>query len=73
MRHNEPEIRRLHGEREANDDGFTYRYGRHKGGFVKRGRHSNGIERNRRADKRGARQAACRREETEAQQFIGLS
>ncbi len=45
----------LLGYREQDDDGFTYRYGKHKGGFVKRSRHNNSIRRCKRADKRNAR------------------
>ena len=60
-----PEMKQLHGIREANDDGFTYRYGKHKGGFTKRGRHTNGIKRMIRNDKRSVRQAEDHRIEVE--------
>jgi hypothetical protein len=56
-----PEMKQLHGFREADDDGFTYRYGRHKAGYIKRGRHTNGIKRMVRNDKRSVRQAEDRR------------
>lgn len=65
MPRKEPELRLLHGQRESDDDGFTYRYGRHKAGSIKRTRHNNGIARCRRADKRAARQAALQREARE--------
>lgn len=56
-----PEMKQLHGFREADDDSFTYRYGRHKAGYIKRGRHTNGIKRMIRNDKRSVRQAEDRR------------
>ena len=56
-----PEFKQLHGHREADDDGFTYRYGKHKGGFTKRSRHNNTIARMVRNDKRAVRQAEDRR------------
>lgn len=56
-----PEHRAMIGSRMWDSDGFTYRYGKAKGGFVKRTRHSNGIARNKRADKRAVRQAEDRR------------
>jgi hypothetical protein len=61
-----PEFKQLHGLREANDDGFTYRYGKHKGGYTKRSRHTNTIKRMVRHDKRAVRQAETRRFEAEA-------
>ncbi len=60
-----PEFKQLHGFREADDDGFTYRYGKHKGGFTKRSRHTNVIKRMVRNDKRSVRQAEDRRVTTE--------
>lgn len=56
-----PEFKTLMGVREANDDGFTYRYGKHRNGYVKKQRHQNGIERSKRNDKRSARQAELKR------------
>ena len=56
-----PEFKQLHGQRENDDDGFTYRYGKHKGGFTKRSRHNNTIDRMVRNDKRAVRQAEDRR------------
>jgi hypothetical protein len=56
-----PEFKQLHGLRELNDDGFTYRYGKHKGGYTKRQRHTNTIKRMVRHDKRAVRQAEDRR------------
>lgn len=56
-----PELRRLYGVRQADSDGFTYRYGKYRNGYTKKPRHNNGIDTNRRADKRSARQAELRR------------
>lgn len=60
-----PEMREMLGRREDDDDGFTYRYGKHKGGFVKRTRHNNTIDRSVRHDKRAARAKEIRRLERE--------
>lgn len=60
-----PEQKKLFGERENNDDGFTYRYGRYKNGYVKRKRHTNTIKRMVRHDKRAVKQAEDRRIEKE--------
>jgi hypothetical protein len=59
--HVSPEFKQLHGNREADDDGFTYRYGRHKGGYTKRPRHTNTIKRMVRNDKRSVRTKETRR------------
>nr|WP_295383280.1 hypothetical protein [uncultured Pseudacidovorax sp.] len=55
------EQKQMLGQRESDDDGFTYRYGAHKGGYVKRPRHNNTIATCRRADKRSVRAASTRR------------
>jgi len=55
-----PAMRAMLGRREDDDDGFTYRYGKHKGGYVKRGRHTNSIKRAVRADKRAVKAADTR-------------
>lgn len=61
-----PEFKKMLGDRENNDDGFTYRYGKHRNGYTKRPRHNNGIARGKRNDKRSARAAEGRRLESEA-------
>lgn len=50
------EFKQLLGYRKNDDDGFTYRYGKHKGGYTKRSRHTNAIKRMVRNDKRAVRQ-----------------
>ena len=56
-----PEFKKLIGQRECDNDGFTYRYGKGRGGFTKRSRHNNSIDRNVRHDKRSVRQQEDRR------------
>lgn len=60
-----PELRELYGARENDSDGFTYRYGKYRGGYTKKPRHNNGIDRNVRADKRSVRQREMRRVDKE--------
>ena len=52
-----PEQRILHGQRESDDDGFTYVAGKHKAGRVKRTRNRNATARNMRNDKRSVKAA----------------
>lgn len=59
------EFKQLHGYRDSDSDGFTYRYGRHKGGYTKRSRHTNTIKRMIRNDKRSVRQAEDARHRNE--------
>ena len=61
-----PEFRKLMGQREMDDDGFTYRYGAHKGGFVKKPRHTEANKRHVRHDKHSINMAETRRELKEA-------
>lgn len=58
----DPEFKKMLGQREADDDGFTYCSGAHKGGFIKKPRHTANINRCRRSDKRKVKAAAIRRE-----------
>jgi hypothetical protein len=59
------EMRAMLGRREDDDDGFTYRYGKHKGGYTKRTRHTNSIKRSVRADKRAVKAKETHRIERE--------
>lgn len=56
-----PEMKRLHGQRESDDDGFTYVAGAHKAGRVKRTRNRNSTARNMRNDKRSVKAAETKR------------
>ena len=56
-----PEMKRMHGILESNDDGFTYVAGRHKQGRVKRNRNKNQTARCMRNDKRSVKQAENKR------------
>lgn len=56
-----PEQRILHGQRESDDDGFTYVAGKHKAGRVKRTRNRNATARNMRNDKRSVKAAEMKR------------
>ncbi len=47
-----PGFKKVIGQRVMDDDGFTYRYGKGKGGFIKQSRHTNGIDRCKRASKK---------------------
>lgn len=55
------ETKQLFGWRESDSDGFTYRYGRYRNGYVKRTRHNNEIRRMVRHDKRAVKAKALRR------------
>lgn len=57
----DPEFKEMRSVRERLDDRFTYLYGKHKGGLVKRPRHGNSIARCRRADKRSIKAKAMAR------------
>lgn len=50
-----PEFTQLMGYREADDDGFTYRYGKHRNGYTKKPRHNNSIDLMVRHDKRAVK------------------
>lgn len=50
-----PEQRILHGQRESDDDGFTYVAGKHKAGRVKRTRNKQATARCMRNDKRSVK------------------
>jgi len=56
-----PEMKRLHGRREADDDGFTYVAGKHKNGRIKRTRNKNNTARCIRSDKRSVKAAETKR------------
>lgn len=56
-----PEMKRLHGHREMDDDGFTYVAGAHKSGRVKRTRNRNSAARCMRSDKRSVKAAETKR------------
>lgn len=56
-----PEMKRLHGRRESDDDGFTYVHGCHKAGRKKRSRNRNSTARNVRNDKRSVKAAETKR------------
>lgn len=55
------ESKALHGRLQNNDDGFTYVYGKHKGGRVKRSRNAHQTDRCIRADKRSVKAKENRR------------
>jgi hypothetical protein len=50
-----PAMRKMLGRPEDDDDGFTYRYGKHKNGYVKRPRHTTSIKQSVRHDKRAVK------------------
>jgi hypothetical protein len=56
-----PEQRILHGQRESDDDGFTYVAGKHKAGRVKRTRNKQATARCIRNDKRSVKAAETQR------------
>ncbi|HIE1217668.1 TPA: hypothetical protein ACXJRX_000895 [Serratia marcescens] len=56
------EYRRLHGQRQSDDDGFTYVHGKHKAGRVKRTRNRQSTIRQVRADKRSVKAAEIKRQ-----------
>lgn len=58
-----PEFKKMMGLRQLNDDGFTYRYGKHRNGYsVAAKRDIDSIGKQVRADKRSVRAAELRRE-----------
>jgi hypothetical protein len=63
-----PFMRKMLGHREQDDDGFTYRYGKHKNGYVKRGRHTTSIKQSVRHDKRSVKGKELRLAAREADQ-----
>jgi hypothetical protein len=60
-----PEMIKMLGGRELDNDGYGYPYGKHKSGS-KKPRHNNVVDVSRRNDKRSVRQAEIKREENEA-------
>lgn len=58
-----PEQKQMLGYREQDDDGFTYRYGKHKGGYKKQARHTKSIKLLVRNDKRSVKQKEIKYEE----------
>lgn len=57
-----PEFKQMMGLRQLNDDGFTYRYGKHRNGYsVAAKRDIDSIGKQVRADKRSVRAAELRR------------
>lgn len=56
-----PEMKRLHGQRESDDDGFTYVAGSHKAGRKKRSRNRMSTARSIRNDKRSVKAAEMKR------------
>ncbi len=56
-----PEMKRLHGIRQSDDDGFTYVAGKHKAGRVKRSRNKNQTARCIRNDKRSVKASENKR------------
>ncbi len=64
-----PEMKQLLGHREDDDDGFTYLYGKSKGGYgVKSKRNIDSIGKQVRHDKRAVKAAEIRRIENEIDQ-----
>lgn len=56
-----PEMKAMLGVRESEDDGFTYRYGAHKGGYTKKPRHTESNKQSVRHDKRSVKQKENKR------------
>lgn len=57
-----PEFKKMMGHRQQDDDGFTYRYGRHRNGYnVSAKRDIDSIGKQVRSDKRSVRAAETRR------------
>jgi hypothetical protein len=55
------EEKAMHGQREMDDDGFTYVAGKHKAGRKKRTRNKNKTARCIRSDKRSVKQKSLKR------------
>lgn len=56
-----PEMKKLHGRRESDNDGFTYVAGKHKSGRSKRTRNKLSTARSIRNDKRAVKMAETKR------------
>ena len=56
-----PEMKELHGHRQADDDGFTYVAGKHKAGRIKRTRNKMKTSRCIRNDKRAVKAKETKR------------
>ncbi len=56
-----PEFKKLMGRRQSDDDGFTYVYGKHKGGRSSRTRNRSTTARCIRNDKRSIKSAGLKR------------